>query len=274
LDDSGASDIMIEAAFSSSAGQVVLLNLTGHHDDVLVSDRSGLIIEHGLEYSGDNTLITAKVPVDYLSFDISSDSLTMKEGSDWTFDLGISASQDIDAFSASLSLPKGAVLRSTNGAVQSGSDSLLISWHAEDIPENSRARMKAGYTISALEEQPDYMVLLSGGLAILVVIGALLVFLSRKKAADVRPAQPAEPAPRPSLEENKVFLTLSATDKEIVREIASRGGKTTQSTLNLNTHIPKATLSRRLSSLENRGILRRSQKGTRNLVSLTDIMQE
>ena len=66
---------------------------------------------------------------------------------------------------------------------------------------------------------------------------------------------------------------MDETDKEIVREISRQGGRTTQAHLYLHTHVPKATLSRRLVSLENKGIIQKSQKGNRNLVTLASILK-
>ncbi|MFH0737084.1 MAG: hypothetical protein V1827_00845 [Candidatus Micrarchaeota archaeon] len=281
IDQSGSADIIIIADFEGSAGSSVFLNLSGDIQDVMVKDRSGLIIKHELVPSGDNTLIYAVVPADRLSYEIHSDSFTKKDGPDWSFDMGIGASENISNFSAILALPGGSVLSSTNGAVQGG-DPLKVLWDTSQIDTGHRARLKAGYSLSASMGDDGPITVAVAILAILLVGYAVWTFrhmaISKTKGPSDRETPPAAPAtamtqttaPNPPLESNAVFKTLDETDKEIIREISRQGGKTTQAHLYLNTHIPKATLSRRLVSLEGRGILQRSQKGNRNLVSLGD----
>ncbi|MFN7991027.1 MAG: winged helix-turn-helix transcriptional regulator [Candidatus Micrarchaeia archaeon] len=259
VDASGNSILTIQSNFSSSEGRNVSLALSAPLDSVSVKDRSGLDIAYTLRYANNTTYIYATVPVDYLEFVIKSDSLTAKDGPDWNFDLGIGSSENISSFNGNLSLPPGTILKSTNGAV-TGGESLSVEWAASGIDPQHKARLKAGYELSS--QQDRSLVILSIVIALSVVV--IFYFVRRKpeKTAAV---------PTNHLESDPLFKTLDETDKEIIREIAAQKGKTTQAHLYLHTHVPKATLSRRIASLANKGILVKSQKGNRNLITLGDV---
>ncbi|HIE55162.1 MAG TPA: winged helix-turn-helix transcriptional regulator, partial [Chromatiaceae bacterium] len=208
----------------------------------------------------------------FVSVRFSSDALTSKDGEDWAFDMIIRSSEDISVFSASLAMPPGSSLKSTNGAVSSSDGQLMVSWSAGDISTDERAHLRAGYALS--EAEMDYLPYLVGALLLLVAI-ALAFFFLRKKPEPPAPRQePPKTRKLEAMEGHAVFGMLDETDKEIVREIARQKGKTTQVHLQLYTHVPKATLSRRIASLENKGIIMRSRKGNRNLITLTDIFKK
>jgi uncharacterized membrane protein len=260
VDGDGSTDIMIAAKFSNSAETPMFLNISSSVDNVIVKDRSGLVLDHALVTSGNNSLIYVTVPHDYLIFEMSSDSQTAKSGSRWSYYLSLSASQNISLLSSSLYLPKGAVLKSTNGAVIAG-DGLEIAWSSSGIDTAHKATMRAGYELTSVES--DYTLFFAGALAILAVFAAL--YLVRMK----NPAEKTCP-----LESHKLFKTLDENDKEILLEVYRSKGKCTQAHLHLHTHMPKATLSRRIASLENRGILKKSHKGNRNLITITAIFND
>lgn len=286
IDSSGTANITIAAEFIGAAGESACINLSSPVSDVAVRDRSGLILESEIGREGNNTLICAVVPTDYLEYGLTSASFTAKSGSLWEYDLAIGASKNVSYFNASLSLPEGATLKGTNGAVQSGGDSLMLTWSAADIDTAHKARMRASYELAPAPAQADYaapaFVLLLATAVIIAVVWILrrqmLSVLDRNRQAaprqGVAPSVAPGPLPASSLESNDVFKTLDETDKEIIREILRQGGKTTQAHLYLHTHVPKATLSRRLASMENRGIIQKSQKGNRNLVSLADFLKK
>ncbi len=262
LDTSGLTHIVIKAEFSDSMEKQIHLNLSAPVDTIIVKDKTGLELGYDVEQAGGNTIISAAVPYDYLQFELWSDSLTTKTGSLWEYNFGLSASEDISSLSATISLPKGVVLKSTNGAVQA-EEALMISWSAEGVDTSHRAGMRASYELTPADEGSSLLIILA--VMAVVVVAALYYFKSRK------PAEAPEKTGR--FESHSLFKTLDENDKEVVREIFRQGGKTTQSHLYLHTHIPKATLSRRIVSLENRGILKKSQKGNRNLITLTDVFE-
>lgn len=264
---SGSTAVAIQAQFPDSWGKQECINVSGQPYGIVVKDQSGLILGSQALAAGNLTSICAIVPSDYLQFDFSSNSYTSKEGALWAFDFVLGLSQNISDLNASLTLPPGAVLRSTNGAVQEEGSSLLVLWSGKDIDTSRRVHLRASYDLGTQQQDNTLLLLI---VAAAVVAAACVLFFMRKPAPRQAPSAPAPPG----LEANAVFATLDETDREIVREITSQGGKTTQAHLYLHTHVPKATLSRRLASLENRGIVRKSQKGNRNLVTLGDALQK
>lgn len=282
---SGSASMVIKTEIPDGWDLPVTLNISGPLRSVTVKDRSGLELESRVANQGNRSIIYATVPSDYIEFIIVSDSFTAKTAGLWDFDLSLGMSEQIDSLNASLRLPSGARLKSTNGAVEGSGNSLLISWKASDIDTAHQAHLKAGYELVGEELDLTPFAIAA---VVLAAIAAYGIIKGRSMKPAVPPStssfppQPQSPqssppqptAPPPSLESNAVFKTLDETDKDILREIAKQGGKTTQAYLYLNTHVPKATLSRRLASLENRGIIISSQKGNRNLITLTDVIQK
>lgn len=271
IDAGGSSHFFLSQSFDNAAGKEAVLNITGP-SDVVVRDRSGLVLPSRAVDSGNFTLVYATVPVDYLEYEMTSDSFTGKSGGEWQFDFVLGSSENVSAFNASIRLPEGAVVKSTNGAVSQDGGALGISWSGTSLDPSRRIHLRAGYSVEAVAAQPDAVLPLAA-IAALLIIAFFVIRLRRgKETVSSRPlVEPLRAAPA-SLEDNSVFRTLDETDKEILREISAQGGKTTQAHIYTHTHVPKATLSRRLASLESRGIIRKSQKGNRNLISLTDLV--
>ena len=275
----GSTTVIITAQFTESEGGMYL-NLSEPIKSVIVRDRSGLKLNSSIETQSNNTLIYITAPVDYLRLEITSDSFTTKEGSLWNFDFSLGMSENISNLSASLSPPKGSILKSTNGAVQGAGDSLLITWKAINITPGEKIRLKAEYELGvvypstvtqpATKNESRFPILIAALVLIILILAVAYILKSRKQPVLVQ----KEIGGFEKLESSNVFKTLDETDKEIVREIFRQKGKTTQSHIYLHTHIPKATLSRRLVSLTNKGMIQKSQKGHRNLVTLTDIFKK
>ena len=311
VDVRGNSQIEANAMLSGLAGENFSLLLPSAPSSAVVRDRSSLEIPYSLRRMEDGKyIISATVPVDYLSFSIQTDKLTSKNMSTWIFDFVFSTSTNLSSVSASLVLPQGASLKSTSGAVSNEGETLKIKWAPQSLIEGQKAHMRANYeaqeSITTTMESINWILLL-------VAIGAVAVgvfFLFRRKKLATKSSLPMIPEPESShrimmpktheistkapdavpaikrddakpaataenkFETNPVFLTLDDTEKQIIREIVKAGGTTTQAQLNLNTHIPKVTLSGKLVSLENKGIVLKTQKGIRNLVSLTDTVKK
>jgi uncharacterized membrane protein len=265
LDELGSTKLTVSAEYPESEGKEIYLNVSGTPKSIVVKDKTNLVIDHQVKNFGNYTMIYATVPLDYLKFDIVSDSFTKKEGAMWDFELILGSSQNM-TFNGSLALPKGTVLKTTNGAVTAG-EVLIISWAASNVDPQHNVRLKAGYEIEPLPADYSLIIFAAASVVFLAVILAYFLRSRPKEAIQAPREMPNE------LESNKVFKTLDELDKEIVLEIYRNKGKTTQAILYLNTHIPKATLSRRISSLESRGIIQKSQKGNRNLITLTDLLK-
>lgn len=241
LDGGGNVDATIHANFEDSIGKEVYFNVSGFLNDLEVRDKSGLVIPHRIIEKEGHTLIFVTVPFDYLQLNFNSPTFTAKNGSTWDYSFSLSSSQNISEFSASLSMPEGTIIRSTNGAVISN----LIEWHVKEISNKEKAILRASFELR--EVQQDLLLPLG------IFIGFILAIYFLTKTKKTEPP----------------FLKgLDKIDKEIILEILRNKGKTTQAHLFLHTNIPKVTLSRRLASLENRGIIIKTQKGTRNLITL------
>jgi len=273
LDESGVAHFVSEAAFPDSADEKISFCFSGNFNNPKVYDRSGLSVAAEYAAEGNFTCVSATVPVDYLKIVFDSQEFTSKKASAWDFETRMYSSEDIDSFACRLALPAGSVLTKTNGAVESSAASLLVSWNAENVTALKRFNMSAGYRIA--EAQQDLGGVFLAAAFLVLAVASYLSYRKRfmpQKPGTAKPEGAETKAPKAKeadwLESNEVFRTLDEVDKEIVREIARQKGKTTQAKIYLNTHIPKATLSRRLASLQNRGVLRKSQKGNRNLVTL------
>lgn len=274
LDSGGSASILASVDYAAPAGTQECISLSGAPDSVVVTDRSGLSLNYTLEKSGNMSVICASVPADHLNFALTSSALTSKEGGLWDFDMGLMLSDNVSAMNITLTLPQGAMLKATNGAVQEEGGMLQVVWSPQEVITGQRVHIKAQYQVRSIPTEAG--ALLAPALVILVVVvAAYLLLRNRRESPAAGPAPKAQEKPGvviPRLESNDVFRTLDETDKELVREILRQGGKTTQAQLYLNTHVPKATLSRRMASLESRGLILRSQKGNRNLVSLSDVL--
>lgn len=266
IDDAGTTSVSSVINFVDSADKQVSFCFSGEVSEVTLTDKSGLRLTPSMSSVEDYTCISLVVPYDYVKLGFDSYDFTSKNGSLWDFEMKMYSSENIDLFSASLILPPYSLLQKTNGAVSSRSSALEILWNAENVTALNKFNLSAGYELTPAQD-------ISGVVLFVILIAiAVVSYLSyRKKFVAEKPeAEPKAPKPKKEdwLESNAVFKTLDEIDKEIVREIARQKGKTTQAKIYLHTHIPKATLSRRLNSLENREIIQKSQKGNRNLISL------
>ncbi len=241
LDESGVTHSVITAEFNDSAGDEYLLNVSGSIDGLTVTDRSGLVINHSIIQHDDYSIVNATIPYDFLRFEFTSSSHTVKNQSLWIFLMSLSGSKETD-LDATLHFPRGTVLKSTNGAAEADGN-LLVRWSGFMDPEH-KATMRASYELRPVEE--DYLFPILGIFIFIPII--LYLFKPRK--------------------EEKGLEMLDGPEKEIVLEIRRKGGQTTQAHLQKSTNMPKVTLSRKISSLERRGVIKKSQKGTTNLITL------
>jgi uncharacterized membrane protein len=268
LNPAGSTKLIVSAEYPGLEGKTVYLNVSGAPGSVVVKDKTGLIIDHEEKSFGNYTLIYATVPLDYLQFEIVSDSFTAKEGSSWNYSLIMGSSENLTSFDGSLTLPRGTILKTTNGEVSNSADALLVTWHASNVDNMHNVRLRAGYELQEVRDDASLLFGLAG-----IALMLIILYYLKTQPQEAQPMETLPPEAAGLLESSKVFKTLDEVDKEIVLEIYRSKGKTTQATIYLNTHIPKATLSRRLASLEGRGIIQKSQKGNRNLITLTDLLK-
>jgi len=270
-DNTGLCSVVSEIS-SADPGEISFCYL-GELSDIKITDKSGLQLTPQTTAEGDYTCISFAVPYDYAKISFSSYDFTSKNASLWGFQMKMYSSENIDSFSSSLVLPSGSTLQKTTGQVSSSGSALVVAWNTNNITASRVFNLSADYEIDPVEEYGTWIILI---IIIVIVLGAAHIYYRIRpktepeaKSETTKP-ETRHPKPKPEewLESNEVFKTLDEVDKEIVREIAKQKGKTTQAKIYLNTHIPKATLSRRLNSLENREIIEKSQKGNRNLISL------
>ncbi|MFH1785851.1 MAG: winged helix-turn-helix transcriptional regulator [Candidatus Micrarchaeota archaeon] len=250
VDVSGQSYTKIKISSSDLEGKAFSIAVSGIPTKIEVRDKSGLLLNYSINQNI-STEILVTVPVDYVEFQIWSDSFTSKNGSEWIYDFTIAFSEDIDTFNAKINLPKNAMITKSNGAVNNEKNSLSLSWTAS-LLKTTKANLRAVYTLTYEASGFPYLLLL-------IPAAIILYFIFKNKQTKII---------RPTIEDDPVFKTLDETDKEIVKLLYNNKGKSTQASIYLHTHIPKATLSRRLNSLENKGIIKRSQKGNRKLITL------
>jgi len=291
IDRSGAITTSFTLTLPDHAGLDATLLMQGEVDSIVVTDRSGMVLEHAASSSGGYTLISASMPVDTLVYQVRSTHQSAKSGPLWSYEMGFGSSENLSSVRATLHLPQGAVVKSTNGAVSASGDSVSLRWESGPLATGYKTVLRAGYELDDPSSQGPDPLLSIGIVLIFLLSAAVFWYLGRRAPAPIKsdpsadtpspppPAAPPPPPPEPqavkasarlAIEDDPVFRTLDETDKRIVGHIAKAGGMTTQARLNLDLHIPKVTLSRRLDSLETRGIIQKSRKGIRNLVSLTD----
>jgi len=260
IDSVGSVHTLVNVNLGGYEGKEVTLFLMNKVDEVVVRDKSGLILSSTFLEMENYTAVSVTVPYDYLSFEILSDHLTTKSGPLWVYGLSFAFSENLTSIHSHLELPPSAIVKSTNGAVSGNDGTLSINWQADKLNTGHKVSLRAGYELEA-QESGDYGIYLIVGFSVTILILLYFAIKTGKKPvqnmSDKIESQ-AKSETKYSIESSSVFLTLDDTDKKIVREIFSNGGKTTQAQIYLNIHIPKVTLSRRLDSLENRGIIEKS----------------
>lgn len=212
-----------------------------------IYDKSGLLIEPIIDRTENQTYIQVMVPFDYLEINFKGNGLTSKIGPKWKFYMNFS-SMDIDSLDSRVYLPNGAVIEKTEGQISEG---LIVNF------SNKEYEIEYKFT-----ENNQTSIIIIGAI-LLIGIGLVSFFVFRKKNSNELLIK---------LQSGAIFNTLDSTDKEILEFVAKSGGSSTQAKINLNTNISKATLSRRLNSLEERKIITRIDKGNRKIVKLEKII--
>lgn len=250
------------------ANQPFAYTISGQLSSISVRDENGQSVEPDVRLVNGSSIITMQVPSGHAEAEIITDFLTAKTGDTWRFNSTSAFSVPLDSLDSKIKLPPGATVIRTNGMVQDEFWGSSILWHYDKVGKMESLNRFIVYKIKEPSGYPDFFLMAGMILAALAIGYALRWATTRKHAA---PGW-AEPAGRDDYAPNPAFAALEETDKEIVREIRAQGGKTTQAHIYSNTHIKKATLSRHLALLEARGLVKRSQKGIKKLVSLTPLL--
>ncbi|VVB57920.1 Uncharacterised protein [Candidatus Anstonella stagnisolia] len=277
IDFSGTDRITMEITRPNHPPQPFSFTTIGQIRNVEVQDALGNPIKPLILLSNGTTMVTLDAGVDYAHLTFSTDYLTYKNGSVWEY-LSITIfSEPISAFDSTVDLPQGALVRETNGLLTYEKGRTIINWHLENINAGQRITRFGYYRLVPDENKDAFAALLPAAALILIsALGAFLFFAARTRKAQ----KPTESGQHPlslaqkSPASSPIFSTLEETDKEILLSISSAGGRTTQAHVYSTTHIAKATLSRHLASLENRGLIVRSQKGIKKLISLGSVFSQ
>lgn len=278
VSDDGSTVSLVRYYLNSSDSKSHSISILGEIEDLAVFDGTASPLKFNSSFIDGWTKVSFLAPFNYAELSFSSNSQTSKNSSLWIYSSKIKASEPIAFFESSLLLPHSSRLVSTNGEVSTKDSRIIIYCSSADISHSSIINLKESHELekspdSSFTFDPIYLLI-----SIIILSVSYFFWANNSKSNEGIPSlsEPSPTTPKTDfskLEQNPVYKTLDEVDKQLVREIYQRGGMTTQAQLNLNTQIPKATLSRRIASLESKGILQKSQKGIRNLISLTDLIK-
>ncbi len=272
----------IDLSINVAKNQTVTYIVPGQIYSVKAIDGGGQEITPSVAFANGSSFIGLSMPSGHADVEITTDYLTSKTGNIWRFNSSSMFDTYFDSVDHRLVLPSSAVILRTNGIVQEQWGSKAVLWHYDNQSPNTPQNRFVTY---AFTDTPDYTGIILAAVLALSALVLIYVFKFAGKRQGAPPARgkPAERQLLPGkgampahggLESNPAFITLEETDKEILRELRAQGGKTTQAHLLLRLHVPKATLSRHLASLERRELVRRSQKGIMKLVSIAPILEQ
>ncbi len=139
-----------------------------------------------------------------------------------------------------------------------------------DATKNTEVSGDEEFTTSPLMLAPlsPYIVFLAGVATSLAAVGAFLKIKSTMKPKEKIPKKVELPPALPKEDVRKILGMLTAHERKIVEELIKKDDLT-QKALCDKTGIPKATMSRILQRLENKGIISRMGYGVSKRVSLT-----
>ena len=274
----------VHMTVDAPAGQDVSFNFSGSISSIKAQEGSGNVVIPAFSISNQTSSVTLHMPTGHDEIDITTDDLTTKSGIIWRFNSTVAFSVALDNINCEVDMPSASEVISTNGVGGAKNGNPALLWHYEHVMAGQATSRYITYGVGAA---PDYTQIYEAAAFVLGAAAAGLTgfLLSKRRAADstepklqkqerektdtyVHATAGNRMNERDVIHNMPAFRTLEETDKEIVREIHAQGGKTTQAHLYVSTHIAKATLSRHLASLERRGLVKRTQKGIKKLISL------
>ncbi|MFA5102426.1 MAG: MarR family transcriptional regulator [Candidatus Thermoplasmatota archaeon] len=199
----------------------------------------------------------------YPNFTIyNTENYTSKNQSYWL--LNITKPDLFSEFVYEVRLPKGSSISyiRTSGTlrIEEQSGSLIL----RGFGENESFRLLIQYqtekpSSSFLEENIVYFLLLSA--IVLVSILTLFLFFKEKKIKQT-------PTPLVTKEPLREFQGLNHRQKQILQLLQARNIPLTQTDIQKELQIPKASVSRNILGLERRGLIEKEQIGMSNLIRL------
>jgi uncharacterized membrane protein len=204
--------------------------------------------------------VTIQGQTDYPGLLVENTELyTSKQQSTWL--LNITKPEVFSALVYSLTLPQGAVIRyvKSSGSVQILDTTGVLVVHGAG--ENVSMSLVLQYQLQKQGSVPlDNLVYLVLTILILIV-GVLLVYEYRKEKKTRQAVQPSK-STAPAME----WKGLNARQQQIMRLLTERVVPLTQTDIQRELQIPKASVSRNLHGLERKGLIEKEQIGMSNLI--------
>ncbi|VVB57456.1 MarR family protein [uncultured archaeon] len=275
-------------ADTGNASKPFWIQLPTTPKNIRITDRNGRTLQP-LFIPGRDGLVGAPAADGPLVFDFSSNKWTAKAGGQWAFNFSVAMPNSSGPAAFHLTLPPDSLLHGANRTVYAPDQELTLEWNSPGLRPGQPFSVGVVWESSpAAGPVADWLGPLAFGALLLAAAGIGWWQGRRMAEAGTSPgrtggarmagaggpqAPGADDSPvskEEALHADPLYLSLSSADREIVECIGREGGQTTQARIYLNCHLPKATLSRHLKSLEARGLVRRSRHGLRNLVSLSE----
>lgn len=231
---------------------VPVLYVKAYYADIAITvDSSGFVTIEGLtDYSG----LLVKDAQNY----------TSKQQSEWT--LNITKREVFSEFVYALTLPKGSFINYVKSSgsirIEENQGSLVV----RGFGENESLSIVVQYQIkkndeSFLQSYFIYFVLIP---AIIIVIFLILFLSLKEKRTKGTPTQKIEE--RPPVE----WKGLNHRQKQIMQLLSETSAPMTQTDIQKQLQIPKASVSRNIHGLERKGLIEKEQIGMSNLIRLRE----
>lgn len=189
----------------------------------------------------------------------NTEMYTSKQQSMWL--LNITKQEVFSAFVYSLTLPQGAVIRYVRSSgsvqIQDTTGSLVVHGVGENVSLSIVLQYQLQKQGSALLDNLVYFVLI----VLIIVVGILLVYEYRTEKR-TRQVVPPSKTTAPVVE----WKGLNPRQQQIMRLLTERAVPLTQTDIQRELQIPKASVSRNLRGLERRGLIEKEQIGMSNLI--------
>jgi len=204
--------------------------------------------------------VTIQGQTDYPGLLVDNTELyTSKQQSMWL--LNITKPEVFSAFVYSLTLPQGAVIRYVRSSgsvqIQDNTGVLVVHGAGENVSLSIVLQYQLQKQGSLLVDNLVYLILI----VLIVIVGLLLVYEYRKEKKPQQVAKPSESA-APLLE----WKGLNPRQQQIMRLLTERVVPLTQTDIQRELGMPKASVSRNLRGLERKGLIEKEQIGMSNLI--------
>ncbi len=205
------------------------------------------------------------------------DSLTSKKGGVWLFNLSLPEGDIFSDYVYAVDLPPGAsvnYVRAESFRISSRDGRIRVSGSGNDRPLS----VVIQYRLDGSAAHTDYSGYLAGAVALVLIVLAGLLFVSRKekKPLKVSAEQQAKEEPPVGLAPlstplySKYEGVLTDRQRDIVRILSESGKPVNQASICERLDLPKSSVSRNIASLEDIGLVEKKRVGMSTFVSLKE----